>query len=90
MIKEEIKKTNHILPEWNQVKRFVNLHKELDPDEGELTRTRKLRRAYVEERYKTLINTLFGDEKSIVVEAPVTYRDGRSGTIRTEIFINSL
>ena len=90
LIKEEIKKTNHVLPEWSQVKRFVNLHKELDPDENELTRTRKLRRAYVEERYSTLINALFGDEKSMVVETPVTYRDGRSGTIRTEIFINSL
>jgi len=90
LIKEEIEKVNRGLPEWNRVKRFVNLHKEFDADEAELTRTRKLRRGYVEERYGSLIKVLFGDKDSLEVEAPVTYRDGRTGTIKTNIFVTNV
>jgi len=90
LIREEIEKVNSVLPEWNRVRRFVNLHKELDADEAELTRTRKLRRTYVEDRYKTMIDALFSEDESVVVEAPVAYRDGKTGTIKTEIFVNRL
>ena len=61
------------------------LHKEFDPDEAELTRTRKLRRDFMEERYKDLIRAIYEGSQELVVEASVTYRDGRQGTVATTI-----
>lgn len=88
LVGEEIRRVNRTLPEQARIQRFVNLHKEFDADEAELTRTRKLRRSFVEERYQELINALYGDQEEILMEAPVTYRDGRQGIIRTAIRIN--
>ena len=90
LIKKEMIKVNLTLPEWTRVRRFVNLHKEFDADEDELTRTRKLRRTFVEDRYKDLIEVLYGDKDIYKVEASVTYRDGRKGTIETSIHINEI
>jgi long-chain acyl-CoA synthetase len=71
----------------SQIKRFLVLHKELDADDGELTRTRKVRRRFVAERYAELIEALFSDKSSHAVEAQVKYEDGRTGTIRAELKI---
>ena len=90
LVKREILKVNRTLPEWTRIRRFVNLHKEFDADEDELTRTRKLRRTFVEERYSELIETLYSDKNTHRVEASVTYRDGRKGTIETAIHINEV
>jgi long-chain acyl-CoA synthetase len=90
LVKKEVGKVNRTLPEWARVKRFVNLHKEFDADEAELTRTRKLRRTFVEDRYRDLVQALYGAEKEYAVEAAITYRDGRKGVIRTAIHINSM
>lgn len=88
LIRQEILKLNRVLPEYAQIKRFVNMHKEFDADEAELTRTRKLRRTFVEERYGDLIGALYSDLESLSVEAPITYQDGRKGVIRTDIKVN--
>jgi long-chain acyl-CoA synthetase len=90
LVKGEIIKVNQTLPEWTRVKRFVNLHKEFDADEDELTRTRKLRRTFVEDKYNNLIRALYGDMETYKVEASVTYRDGRKGTIETSIHMNAV
>ncbi len=90
LVKKEVEKVNRTLPEYARVRRFVNLHKEFDADEAELTRTRKLRRTFVEDRYKDLVNALYGDDPEYAVEAAITYRDGRKGVIRTAIHINKL
>lgn len=90
LIKEEIKKVNRTLPEHARVVRFVNLHKEFDADEAELTRTRKIRRSFVEDRYRELIEAIYEGRKEIPVEATVTYRDGRQGFIRTVISVNQV
>jgi long-chain acyl-CoA synthetase len=90
LIREEIRKVNKTLPEWTRVKRFVNLHKEFDADEDELTRTRKLRRTFVEQRYKGLIDALYGTSDAYRVEASVTYRDGRKAVIETAISVNDV
>ena len=90
LIRGEIQKVNKDIPEFARVKRFVNLHKEFDPDEAELTRTRKLRRTFVEKRYEDIIKSLYQDKDTLRVEAPVTYRDGRTGVIKTEIHIHSV
>ncbi len=88
LIKKDIQRINRFLPEWSRIKKFVNLHKEFDADEAELTRTRKLRRAFVESRYSDLIEALYGPKKEFQVEASVTYRDGRKGVMKTSIHIN--
>jgi long-chain acyl-CoA synthetase len=88
LIKKDIQRINKFLPEWSRIRKFVNLHKEFDADEAELTRTRKLRRTFVESRYSDLITALYGKDREYNVEASITYRDGRKGVIKTAIQVN--
>ena len=90
LVKQDIDRINSTLLPGVRVKKYVNLHKEFDPDEAELTRTRKLRRAFVEERYRELINAIYSDKTEMPVEAQVRYRDGRMGTIKTTLSIQSV
>ena len=85
LVQKDLVRVNSYLPEPARVRRFVLLHKEFDADEAELTRTRKLRRGFMEERYKDLINAMYSDGKEVNVKAPVTYRDGRKGVVTTSI-----
>jgi long-chain acyl-CoA synthetase len=71
----------------SQIKRFLILHKELDADDGELTRTRKVRRSTIAERYGTLIEALYSGQPSIAVEAKITFEDGRTGTFKANLTI---
>ena len=73
----------------SQVKRFLVLHKELDADDGELTRTRKVRRRIIAERYGELIEALYSGAKSIAVDARITFEDGRTGSFRANLPIES-
>jgi long-chain acyl-CoA synthetase len=88
LIREEIEKVNKLLPHESRIKRFVNLHKAFDPDEAELTRTMKLRRAFVEDRYSELVDAVYGEREELVMEAAVVYRDGRKGLVSTKIRVN--
>tara|TARA_R110002049_G_scaffold44333_4_gene129933 strand:- start:8251 stop:10221 length:1971 start_codon:yes stop_codon:yes gene_type:complete len=72
-----------------QVHRFVVLHKELDADDGELTRTRKVRRKIIEEKYADIIAALYDGSKSISTETEVTYEDGRKGSIKATLEIRT-
>jgi long-chain acyl-CoA synthetase len=89
LVKQDLDRVNGYLPEQSRVQKFVLLHKEFDPDEAELTRTRKLRREFMEQRYKDLIDALYSGKDKVNVEAPVTYRDGRKGTVTTGINIRN-
>ena len=71
----------------SQIKRFLILHKELDADDGELTRTRKVRRAIVAEKYADLIDALYSAKDHCEVEAEVTFEDGRTGIINADLRI---
>lgn len=90
LVKQDIDRINSALPPGTRVRKFVSLHKEFDPDEGELTRDRKLKRAFLEERYRGLINAIYGDKTEVPIEAQVRYRDGRTGTVKTTISIQSI
>jgi long-chain acyl-CoA synthetase len=90
LIKKDIQRINKFLPEWSRIRQFVNLHKEFDADEAELTRTRKLRRTFVESRYSDLITALYGKDREYNVEASITYRDGRKAVMKTAIHINQV
>jgi long-chain acyl-CoA synthetase len=89
LLSKEIESVNHMLPAGSSVKKFVNLHKEFDPDEGELTRNRKLRRTLLEERYHELIDAIHSNKTALSIETQVGYRDGRTGTQKTTIHIES-
>ena len=73
-----------------QIRRFLILHKELDPDDEEITRTRKVRRGYIAGKYANLIEALYSDRTHVQVDARVTYEDGRSGTIRADVAIRDV
>ena len=71
-----------------QISRFLILHKELDADDGELTRTLKVRRAFVADRYAPLIEALYDGSTEKYVETEMTYEDGRKGTVRATVRIH--
>lgn len=87
LVLSDVKRVNANLPDHSKVKKFCLLHKEFDPDEAELTRTRKLRRTFMEDRYKDLIDAIYQDRKEFMLEAEVIYRDGRKGATTTTISI---
>lgn len=87
LIRGEIARINAFLPEHARVLRFANFPKELDPDEGELTRTRKLRRSFLEERYAALIDAVYAGADKVRLTVPVTYQDGRKGVMSADVAI---
>jgi long-chain acyl-CoA synthetase len=74
----------------SQIKRFLILHKELDADDDELTRTRKVRRGFVAEKYGVLINALYDGSKDCFIETQVKFEDGRTGNIAATLAIRDL
>jgi long-chain acyl-CoA synthetase len=90
LLKGIVEQVNSVLPEHARIKAFVSLHKEFDADEAELTRTRKLKRKPIEERYKEILTGIYGKRESIKVESQVAYRDGRVGMVKTEVIVNYL
>ena len=90
LVRECVEKVNADLSQEaeianSQVHRFLVLHKELDADDGELTRTRKVRRGAIGDKYRTLVDALYDGRKSVHVEAQVKYEDGRSGSISADL-----
>jgi long-chain acyl-CoA synthetase len=69
----------------SQIHRFVILHKELDADDGELTRTRKVRRRFIGEKYGAIVQALDSGAERCTVEAQVRFEDGRTGSIRADL-----
>lgn len=90
LIASVIAHTNSVLPEALRIKRFVNLHKEFDPDDGEVTRTRKIRRNVIDLRYKEIIDALYDGQSAIDFEAQITYETGESGVLRRALAIQDL
>jgi long-chain acyl-CoA synthetase len=92
LIQKEINRVNRSLLEepqlqGAQIRRFLTLHKELDPDDQEITRTRKVRRGFIAEKYAALVEALYSERDHVSVEAKVTYEDGRTGTVRADVQI---
>ena len=85
LVKKEIMKMNKDLPRVAKIKRFVNLYKEFDADDEELTRTRKLRRAFVENRYKDIVDGLYASQENVHMDTTITYEDGRVVKIKADL-----
>jgi long-chain acyl-CoA synthetase len=87
LIQSEIRKANTQLPVSARVRRFLNLHKEFDADDEELTRTRKLRRAFLEERYQDLVQAMYDGAERVGMGTTITYEDGRVAQVKAELRI---
>ena len=93
LIKECVEKVNadlsvDTLLAGSQVSRFLVLHKELDADDGELTRTNKVRRGFIADKYQPLIDALYSDKKQQFIETMVKFEDGRSGSVSATLAIS--
>jgi len=88
LIKGEVKTLNDNLPGFARIKKYINLHKTFDADDAELTRTRKLKRGVMSQRYRDIIEATYGGKDAFNVDASVTYRDGRKGVISAKLTIN--
>jgi long-chain acyl-CoA synthetase len=95
MVEQHIDEVNRSLAEEEvmagaQIRRFLVLHKELDADDGELTRTQKVRRGFIAQRYAQLVEALYDGSKAADIATEVTFEDGRKGTIRARVAIRDL
>ncbi|MFZ1883006.1 MAG: AMP-binding protein [Rhodoplanes sp.] len=95
MLEKDVAEVNRLLAEEEvmagaQIRRFLILHKELDPDDGELTRTQKVRRGFIAERYAPLVTALYDGVKEADITTEVTFEDGRKGVISARVKIRDL
>ncbi len=90
LVASEIAKVNELQPEGLRIRRFVNLHKDFDADDGEITRTRKLRRKVIETTYAALVDALYSGGREVIFDARITYEDGRQGTLRRNLSIREV
>lgn len=87
LISKEVKSVNQELKDNHRIRKFILLYKELDADDGELTRTRKVRRGFISEKYAELIDALYQDIKEKNISATIKLQDGREKTINTNMKI---
>ena len=90
LVAQAVARVNATLPEALKLRHFVSLHKEFDADDGEITRTRKLRRNVVEERYAPLIEGIYGGLRSVVMRVQVTYETGETGVTERELSVQDV
>ena len=89
-IGEEIARANATLPDATRVRRFLLLTKDLDADDAEITRTRKVRRRFVAEKYATVIDSFYGGADEVELASTVTYEDGRQAMVRSRVRIEDV
>jgi long-chain acyl-CoA synthetase len=87
LMRDEVRKCNATLPSAAQIRRFLLLHKELDADDNEVTRTRKIRRRFVAEKYNAVVEALYGGRSDVELATAITFEDGRRATIRSNVAI---
>ncbi|HIJ39506.1 MAG TPA: AMP-binding protein [Deltaproteobacteria bacterium] len=90
LVKKQIQEANKDLPGPARIRKFVNLYKVFDADDEELTRTSKLKRAFVENRYKDIVNALYSDADVVHMDTTITYEDGREQRIKTDLHIEKI
>jgi long-chain acyl-CoA synthetase len=90
LVLKDILRVNKALPEPVRVKKYAVFHKEFDPDEAELTRTRKLRRDYMFSKYGNIADALYEGKKSVPVEAKFAYKSGAVATVSADVKIREV
>jgi long-chain acyl-CoA synthetase len=94
-VQKNIEDVNRSLAQDNvtagaQVRRFLILHKELDADDGEVTRTQKVRRGFVAERYAALVKALYDGSSEADISTEVTFEDGRKGVLAARVKVRDV
>jgi long-chain acyl-CoA synthetase len=90
LIREEIAKGNGTLPEASRIRRFLLLTKDLEADDAEITRTRKVRRRFIGEKYGPVIDALYSGRDEVELTTSVTYEDGRQAAIQSRVHIEDV
>ena len=90
LVREEIRKGNETLPESTRIRRFLLLTKDLEADDAEMTRTRKVRRRFVAEKYAAVIEAFYSGGKAVELEATVTYEDGRQAVMKSRVRVEDV
>lgn len=85
LVQLAVEQVNKSLPAPAHIRRFVNLFKEFDADDDELTRTKKLRRGFLEDRYKEIVSALYGTADAVHIDTAINYEDGRVAQIKTDL-----
>jgi long-chain acyl-CoA synthetase len=89
-IEQEVERVNKLLTPGSRIRKFVILHKVFDADESELTRTRKLRRRYLEQRYEDILRAVYSGKEDVRIQSEVVYQDGRTGKTENTLLIRSV
>ena len=89
-IQREVEAVNVTLPEAHRIKKFLLLYKQLDADDGELTRTRKVRRGVIREVYSDIIAGLYSDSEAIPIDTVITFQDGTTSRVQTSLRVVEL
>ena len=89
LVRDEIRKCNATLPPAARVRRFLLLNKELDADDNEVTRTRKIRRRFVAKKYDTVVAALYGGQSDVELVTDIIFENGRKSTIRSNLAIDN-
>ena len=87
LVTDAVRHVNSTLPAGQQIRRFVCLHKEFDADDGEITRTRKIRRNVVEQRYAPIIDAIYDNRQTVLMKAQVSYETGEVGVIERTLAV---
>jgi long-chain acyl-CoA synthetase len=90
LLRNEVEAVNATLPPAQRISRFLLLYKELDADDGELTRTQKVRRGFIAERYATLVKALYDGSSEADISTEVTFEDGRKGILSARVKIRDM
>ena len=90
LIGQEIQKCNATLPVATRVQRFLLLPKDLDPDDAEITRTRKLRRGYIGEKYAGVVEVFYAGRDAVLMTTTITYEDGRQGSLQSRVQVEDV
>jgi long-chain acyl-CoA synthetase len=89
-LSDEVAKVNETLPDAQKINKFVLLYKELDADDGELTRTRKVRRSVIADKYSDIIESLYNNADMVDIDTVITFQDGSNSRIQTQLKVATL
>ncbi|AMV70435.1 long-chain fatty acid--CoA ligase [Desulfuromonas carbonis] len=90
LIRKEVETVNASLPAVQQIRKFLLLYKQLDADDGELTRTRKVRRGVIKEKYAEIIDTIYSDQELVHIDTVITFQDGNKSRVQTDVRVVDL
>ena len=90
LITKDLERTNSALPQESRIKRFALLYKDLDPDDGEIARSGKVRRNFVENRFSDIIKGLYSGDESMTIDKTIELGDGKTARVQSTVFFRNL